>query len=429
MNTGIGARALYRWSCLNDRRQARHRRGIRSISAWTYSIVAAAVGFAIVAAMLGAGVSQHRVSNLWLAVTLASHVTVLFGSSFRLYWRRDSNVVSRLAVSGDALFRLGLIRSLRATLLVAIPSGFAGFGFGLYGDWLVVLRHLVLVGIAGCGAGLLGPAVVLAAGAMVASDKVEKVLANMGGEFSAPKTSWLGVLPGLAAAGLAALIVGGSSWALGAETTAVGSPYVMVSVGIGLPIVAGLWALARAKHVMLPALLEVSALDRERLAHIDRTQLSRVEQWIANRFASLNVRAIFSKDIRLLSRRYPLSTFLGWIGLISLWGIGLWKPVTGIVWSFVMLGLLGVYATVVASRLTTVPIEQCRLLRALPLSEEQTTTAKRGVATLWIVRYMGLGCVPLLVRAANIIHSTLLIGTILITCVCVVLIVRRRDNR
>ncbi len=186
----IGAFALYQWSRLDDRRRRQARNGVGSVSGEIWSIACAIVFFSIVCGLLATGTSYQRVSNLWLAIMLTSHVVVLFGSSFRLllaarleYCRKTPDL-GRLFVSlgfnsqsssylvGNTSLWAEYLRAgyLRGLVIGGPPSGFAWdrstwrrSARAVDGAWGVVL--------------------------WLHQTSLKKVLANMGGEFHAPKTS------------------------------------------------------------------------------------------------------------------------------------------------------------------------------------------------------------------------------------------------
>src|SRR5690606_26774385 len=105
-----------------------------------------------------------------------------------------------------------------------------------------------LVAVAFIAAGLLGPAAALIAGAVVASDRAQNMIKEMGGEFSAPKTSWLGALPGIAGTLLVVAVVALGPWAESGTGASGRLPLLVIVVAVSLGAVG--FALMRADHVM-----------------------------------------------------------------------------------------------------------------------------------------------------------------------------------
>jgi hypothetical protein len=134
----------------------------------------------------------------------------------------------------------------------------------------MALRHLAVAGASALMAGLLAPAMALLAGAMVASDKVQAALDSFGGELRGPRTSWLGVLPGMTGAAVGLVAMAAAPWVRGeTEGTIAGPPAVLLGAAALASVLAALWALRRSEELMVAALREVVALDQERLAHVD----------------------------------------------------------------------------------------------------------------------------------------------------------------
>jgi hypothetical protein len=407
----MNARRLLHWGDIEDARRRRARRGLGALSPWLYSVAAgvALAGFlaramGVFGETMAGGATPAGASDAWLAVVAASHVVVLLGAPFRMYWRRDSAMIGRSAIPGDAIFTVALVRSVRAAARVALPCAMAAvvFGLGPHGSWEIALRHLTLVGIAFLWAGLLGPCVALAAGAIVASGTAQAALKSLSAEFEAPRTSWLGILPGLAGAGFALILIAAAAWSRGASSTPVGEPVYLLAASAMAPVVLVLWARARAASVMLSALREVAALDQERLAHVDLTTPSPLERLAGRVAASLRgdrARLVLEKDASLSRRRYPIPFFLGLVGLAALWVLAAVAPDDLLVWAGVISAGLGAYGVIMARRSMVSPIEYLAYLRTLPVPAAAVSAAKRGRLVLWIVVYMGLGAAAVIARA------------------------------
>lgn len=417
----MDARRLLYWGDLEETRRRRTRRGIGAMSPWVYSVLAGLVLAAAVARgmrLLGPDVAGSATplgaSHLWLAALAASHIVVLMGAPFRMYWRHDSAMIGRSAIPGHAIFVVALLRSMRAAARVSLPCAMAAlvFGLGPHGVVEIALRHLGLVLIAFLWAGILGPCVALAAGAIVASDKAQAALHSLAGEFQAPKTSWLGILPGLAGTALALALIASASWSRGLATSPVGNPLHVLGIAAAVPLLLLAWAMTRARSVMLLALREVAALDQERLAHVDLTRPSPLERLTGRLLGSPAGRLVLEKDASLARRRYPIPFFLGVVGLLSLWILALVSPAELVTWAGVVSACLGAYGVVMARRSMLPPIEYIAFLRTLPLPAAAVERAKRARLVLWIVVYMLLGAGPVVARAAEPGMAALLAGTI-----------------
>jgi hypothetical protein len=361
---------------------------------------------------LGGEVDVLGTSRTWLLAVIVAHAVVMFGAPFRMYWRRDAAILVGLPLPGGALYSAALVKGLRATVMVTVPCAVAAAGFAL-ADTELALRHLALVGVAAACAGALAPAAALAAGALVASDKTAALMGSMGGEFQAPKTSWLGLLPGLAATGMALAVIAAADWALGAERTAVGPAAVLLGGSGAAAVLALLASLRAADRVMPAALREVSALDRQRLAHIDRSEPSPLERLAAGLLPA-GGRLLMHKDVRLARRRYPIPFALGALGMLFLIGVGIAGPTWDVQAAAVTAGLLGVYGVLMARRRVSPPIELPRFLRTLAIEPGTAALAKRTEALLWYLVYLGPGCALVTARAAAPLTAGVILGAIVL---------------
>ena len=414
---------LLAWCDLDDRRRRQAHSGLAAIPGWVYSAVAGLLLLALVARSQGvftapgdgdpaAGAGSGAL--VWLAAVIGGHVTVLFSAPFRMFWRRDSTFLGRSAIPGRPLFALALVRNARAAALVSAPCALAALGFALgpAGSTDAVIRHLVVVAFAALNAALLGPSVALAAGAVVASDQAQAALSSIAGEYQAPRTSWLGVLPGFAGTGLALALIATVGWSRGAAATPVGDPMIVLLPAFVLPIIAVFLAHARADRVMLAAMREVAALDQERLAHVELTGPSAIERTLGGLLGQPGSRLVHHKDASLARRRFPIPFFLGFAGLACSWILAAVQPVDLLLWAGVVSGGLGVYGVVMARRITHPPIEQPRLLRTLPIARSAVVAAKRMRVTAWVVVYMILGAIPVVVRSGDLLVAAVLLGAV-----------------
>jgi hypothetical protein len=403
---------LLRWGDLDQARRLSQRSGIAALPAWATAGVAGIALGAEIARRVGAfGTASDPAgaSGLFLVAVVVANTIVLFGASFRMYWRRDSALLSRLAIPGEALFRVALVRSVRSASLVLLACTLAAIPMAIWGDIEIAGRHMAVALVACLISGLFGPAVSLLAGGVVASNKAQAVIESFGGEFSAPKTTWLGMLPGFAGAGLALVVTSTSSFAVG-DPTATQRSLIVLGSSAAFSVLAVLWALARASVVMALAVREVSALDQERLAHVDLSKPSPLERTWFSMTLGTSARRVADKDARLSRRRYPSPYFLGILGILALWGLAAGRPDSVYVWSGAILGCLAVYSVVMAWRLVAPPIENPQYLRTLAVSANDVSSAKRSQIGLRSVVFILVGGAPLVVLASQPIVAAVIVS-------------------
>jgi hypothetical protein len=391
----MSARRLLAWGDLDDRRRRAARRSpLARISPWLVSCLAGIGLGGELDRRLAVMDDPAGALRLWLALAIAAHVLVLFGSTHRLYWRRDSAILARMPIPGGAIYRLALVRSARAAARVALASGIAALAFGLELGWDMAARLELLVAVAALGAGALGPAAALLAGAVVASDRAQAMLGEIAGEFKAPRTSWLGILPGVAGSALVVALVLLAPWAAGAPAEGAREP-VLIAVSLALPVLAALLALSRADRIVPAALREVSALDQERLAHIDRVGASRLERAWFRTVRSAGARLVAHKDAALTRRRFPSPYFIAPTGTAVLWLMAWLGGDRVVPWASVVLLGLAVYALLMARRSIAPPVEIPRLIATLPIAPAEARAAKRAAVLLRALVWIAPGGVPL----------------------------------
>ncbi len=427
----IGARRLLEWGDLEEGRRRAARHALARIPPWLVSGLAGALLAAEILRRTGAlgdaaaaGSSAGSALSMWLAVTGAAHVLVLFGSPHRLFWRSDAALHTRLPIAGGPLFRLALVRSARSASRASLACGLGALAFGPAVGWAVAARLLELVVIAGLAAGLLGPSVALMAGAVVASDKAQAMLGQVAGEFSAPRTSWLGVLPGVAATALILLLIVLVPWAANPASSAA-RVELALSAGLLVPLVATAWALRAADRVMPAALREVSALDQVRLAHVNRSTASVLERVWFGVLLGARARHLADKDARLTRRRYPSPYFLGPLGVLVLWIMAATGGASALPWAGAILFGLAFYAAIVARRLVVAPVELPRLLRTLPIHASEVFSAKRAAVLLRAMTWPVVGGVPFALRSPDPVAAWLLVvGAAIVAAVGGILVAR-----
>ena len=240
------ARRLLGWSDLEEGRRRALQGGRGALPPQVWSALAAVGLTAELARRIDAG-EPGSASQLWIATAIVGFAVVVFLAPFRMFWRHDSALLARMPLRGGVLYRLALLRSARTALRVALPCVAGACAFGVLLDWELALRHLALVGAAAFAASLLGPAAALTAGALIASDRALALIESVaGGEVGAPKTTWLGLFPGLAATAIGAALLAGAPWAAGLPTTAIGAPAILFGIVLGAPLVALAAAWTRA---------------------------------------------------------------------------------------------------------------------------------------------------------------------------------------
>ena len=412
----MNSSSLIRWAKLEEGRRLRAGKGVQSWPAWLLSLVLGAALAGELARRLLAATEEDlgsvlvAASHLWVAAAICAFAVCVFGAPFRLYWRRDSRILASLSVPGQSLFRLALSRSQSAAAHVCLALVLGLLPLALIVQWQLALRHGLLLLLGFAGAAWLGPAAALAAGAIVASDKAQAMIASMSGEFQAPRTSWLGIMPGLAATAVAVVIMAAAPWALGARPPG-GSILLIVGLGAGLPILLLIWAGTRANSVIPAAIREVAALDQEILAHVERSTPSALERaFYKLTLHSSKARLLAHKDASLSRRRYPSPYFMIPCGTAALWIVAATQPGSYLPWAGSIYGGLMVYAIVMARRSWVAPIEIPRLLRSLPLAKSQIARAKGAAAFLRIALIALLGGVPLFLRAPQLTSAAIFVG-------------------
>jgi len=371
-----------RWSALAER---------RARAGWWTSPLAIAViaGAAIAgwvawrqdAAGFGAG------SNGWLAAALVAYFVAFMRVPFHLYWRTDAALLAQLPIEGGPLFDAALVRCVRAaaTTTLAVVLGVLPLA---QHSLDLALRHAAFAGALGMAAAGLLPAVATWAAMLVAigqrDDRVQKARAAAGISASSgpPSTAALGALPGFAATVVVVLVLLGYGW-LTARTATLPAPLVLAAIAVtsGVAIVA---ARRSARHTMGTILRDVSALDRQRLAHLEIHPPTALERALA-KLAGDGALA-YAKDARLVRRRFPMAFALGALAFLVLAIVGLARPDDPAPWLASTLGGATIYGIALAGRLWSPPIELPRLTATLPLAAAAIARAKLvWIAGWWTI--------------------------------------------
>lgn len=412
----MNSRSLIRWAGLEEQRRKQAAGGVQAWPGALLSIVLGSLLAAEIARRLFLASDEQLAqvalgaSHLWVAAAICGFAIGVFGAPFRLYWRRDSKLLASLPVPGKSLFALALWRSQRSSFLVSLALLCSLVPLGVFIDWQIAIRHLLVIGVGFAGSAWLGPAAALSAGAIVASDKAQAVIASMSGEFQAPRTSWLGIMPGLAATGLTLAVMACAPWALGLRPPG-GSVLLIVALGIGVPAVAVAWAWTKADRVIPAAVREVAALDQEILAHVERSTPSFLERnFYSLALRSAKARMLAGKDASLSRRRYPSPYFMIPCGIASLWIVSATQPLAYLPWGGSIYGGLVVYALVMARRTWVTPVEILRLLRTLPIGNAEVARAKGAQVLLRVLILIALGGVPIVLRAPELTSAAILVA-------------------
>ena len=325
-----------------------------------------------------------------------------------LYWQKDSGFLSRLPLRGRSHFYCALKNSAKSCFWLFLPffSTVVVYYFCSKDVSTSLKQGGFGVSIA-LSALLWGLASSVFAGMIVSSSQIQSAINSMGGEFSAPKSSWLGILPGLAGVMVMAAVLGGAGWAM-EEKVALGSIEMLLGPLLIGGVAAGVWSYFMSDKELPPAMREVSALDREILAFVERAGPSKLEGIFAKMFSKGAAGlALSHKDATLLRRRFPLPLFLFflfiglfWIGLLvggdffKSWGAG-----------FFVLGVLVIaYLSFCVWR---DPIEKMRYLKTLPLTASDMFKSKMAFVVLRSGLFLGLTCICLLYTSPSPRDATL----------------------
>ena len=328
-------------------------------------------------------------SHVWLAGTLAAFAVAFMRVPFHLYWRADAALLAQLPISGGPLLDAALWRCLRAaaatTMAVAIGAApLAQLSTELF------LRHLAFAGTLGLAAALFLPAVAIWAASLVAisqSERVQQLRVAAGidkelrtptsAQAPAPSTAALGAFPGFASTLVIVGVLMGSSWLTGGDPR-VPAPLVLAIIA-AVSVLSIVGTRASAPRSMGTILRDVSALDRQRLAMLEIGPPTAIERGIAKLIGDAALP--YSKDARLMRRRYPMAFALGGLIFIVLVIIGISQPIDPGPWLTATLVGAAAYGLAVAGRLHRLPIEHAKLAATLPIS----SAARRRAKVAWVI--------------------------------------------
>ncbi len=372
----IAGRDLIRWSNLYERRS--------SSALMRPIVIVAALGAAFAGWVAWRShLSYEAGSNAWLAGACVAFMIAFMRVPFHLYWRADAALLAQLPIEGNALLAAALYRCVRAaiatTSIVAI-----GAAPLFQHDIDLATRHLAIAGTLGITAALFLPAVALFAAQLVAlsaSEAVATLRTATGVDATAkpptPNTALLGALPGFASTGVFVAILMLSAWLTGGTPSA--PPAITLAILAGVSVLAILGTRSGTPRVMGTFLRDVSALDRQRLATLEIRPPTGIERLIGALVGDASL--AYSKDARLMRRRYPMAFALGALAFLVLAIIGVKQPVDPMPWLVAILVAMTAYGLAVGGRLFRPPIELIRLSQSLPI----TASARRRAKVAWIV--------------------------------------------
>ncbi|HSN26529.1 MAG TPA: hypothetical protein VLT45_09590 [Kofleriaceae bacterium] len=375
-------RQLIHWMRLHERRQ----RGLPSL------VVGAIAGLPLAAFVYWRGATPGAASTAWLVVATLAYAFAFLRVPFHLYWRGDAALLAQLPIGGGPLFDAALFRCARAALATFAATAIAAVPLALLDPYAVheatrqvsatpfvgdvpaltpltfFLHHVAVAGVLALAAGALIPGVVVwAASLLVGGSVADRTSAG----------TILGAIPGAAGAFIIVAEILAAPWLMG-DLLDGRSAALLFGVSA-----ASLAALGGARHaaprVMDRILRDVSALDRQRLAHLEIRPPTALERAIA---ALLGAAALpYRKDARLMRRRYPMAFALGALAFLTLAIMGIAHA--ALPWLVAVAGAAALYAATLATRLARPPIELPRLSSTLPI----TAAARRRAKLAWVVSW------------------------------------------
>jgi hypothetical protein len=151
----------------------------------------------------------------------------------------------------------------------------------------------------------------------------------------------------------------------------------------------------RAATQMGAILRDVSALDRQRLATLEIHPPTLIERGVAGLIGDAALP--YTKDARLMRRRYPMAYALGALAFLVLGIIAAVQP-TDPAWLIATLTGAALYAIALARRLGQPPIELARLSTTLPITAVARRRAKIAWLVAWLVVFLAVPTTLALVR-------------------------------
>jgi hypothetical protein len=309
-----------------------------SITRWVLAVVFGGLLAALVA--WRATDSVASASHAWLAGAVAAFMVAFMRVPFHVYWRPDAALLAQLPIAAVTMYAASLVAGSRNLLQIATAIGGAP-----------ARKDAKSVGV--------NPAH-SSAGAV------------------------LGALPGLASSAAIVVLLLASPWLLNKEAPLEAFPTAVIVAGISIFSLVG--AGAKIGPRMGDILRDVSALDRQRLATLEIHPPTAIERGVMKLLGAAALP--YSKDARLMRRRYPMAYALGAIIFLVLAIIGFSQPADPVPWLVVPLAGALIYAILLRGRLSDAPIELTRLSDTLPITPSARRLAKRAWTLGWLTLFV-----------------------------------------
>jgi hypothetical protein len=280
------------------------------------------------------------------------------------------------------------------------------------------VRHLAIAGALALTAALFMPAVAIFAASLVAVSQTERMAAlrvaagidavakHATTQPPAPSTAMLGALPGFASTIVIVGILLTHAWLVG-RPPAVSAWIVLTSLA-SVSALSILTARAGAPRIMGTILRDVSALDRQRLATLEIRAPTAIERGIARLLGDAALP--YSKDARLMRRRYPMAFALGALIFLVLAIVGISQPTDPTPWLVATLVSASAYGLAVGARLHRAPIELPRLSSTLPFSASAAHRAKVAWVIGWWMIFIALPALFASLRQPSPLEGLALLG-------------------
>lgn len=398
---------------------------------WGMVLVAGAA-LAVLTAWRADATTIASASHVWLGGTLAAFALTFMRTPFQIYWRKDAALLAQLPIEGTILFDAALWRCARAALATTLVAILGAIPFALLdadrvgaatralqampiaGDPVprftpleLFATHAALAATLGLVAACFIPGVVTYAGSLVAGSKrLLQVATALGGApvrervhppLTAPGMgsagAVLGALPGFASSVVFVLAVLVAPALLDHEAHLAPGPALGIAAGLSVALIVAMRQ--RAPALMGSLLRDVSALDRQQLATLELHPPTAIERGVASLVGAAGL--AYTKDARLMRRRYPMAYALGALAFIVLLIIGIAQP-SEPAWLITTLVGVGLYAVSLGRRLTRPPIELARLSSTLPLDAAMRTRAKAAWLITWLAVFVAVPAVFAIIR-------------------------------
>ncbi|MEP6863168.1 MAG: hypothetical protein ABJE66_21260 [Deltaproteobacteria bacterium] len=392
-----------------------------SITRWVIAVVFGGLLAALVA--WRATDSVASASHAWLAGAVAAFMVAFMRVPFHVYWRPDAALLAQLPIDGAILFGSAVRRCIVAatTTLVTVVVGAIPFAALSENAVAAATRTLDAMPFAGdpvpretpielfgrhAGYGVAFalvaaafiPAITMYAASLVAGSRnLLQIATAIGGApvrrdakavgvnpAHSSAGAVLGALPGLASSAAIVVLLLASPWLLNKDAPIAIFPAAVLVGGISIFSLVG--AGAKIGPRMGDILRDVSALDRQRLATLEIHPPTAIERGVMKLLGAAAL--AYSKDARLMRRRYPMAYALGAIIFLVLAIIGFSQPADPVPWLVVPLAGALLYAALLHARLSDPPIELPRLSATLPIPSAASRLAKRAWTLGWLVVFV-----------------------------------------